>query len=77
MLNEELTKSAFSLKAGEVSRVLDIGDTFYLLQSEAKKGGLQKPFKEVRDEIEKHLIQQERQKLRQEWLQKLRKKAFI
>jgi parvulin-like peptidyl-prolyl isomerase len=77
VLNEELTKAAFSLKAGEVSRVLDIGDTYYLLFAEAKKAGTQKPFKEVRDEIEKHLTQQERQKLRQEWLQKLRKKAFI
>ncbi len=77
VLNEELTRAAFSLKAGEISRVLDIGDTYYLLFSEAKKGGTQRPFKDVRDEIEKHLIQQERQKLRQEWLQKLRKKAFI
>jgi peptidyl-prolyl cis-trans isomerase SurA len=65
------------LKAGEVSRVLDIGDTYYLLFAEAKKAGTQRPFKEVRDEIEKRLIQLERQKLRQEWLQKLRKKAFI
>jgi parvulin-like peptidyl-prolyl isomerase len=77
VLNEDLTKAAFSLKAGEVSRVLDIGDTYYLLFAEAKKAGTQRPFKEVRDEIEKRLIQQERQKLRQEWLSKLRKKAFI
>jgi len=76
-LNEELTKAAFSLKAGDVSRVLDISDTYYLLYSEAKKGGNQRPFTEVRDEIEKLIIQQERQKLRLEWLQKLRKKAFI
>ena len=77
VLNEDLTKAAFSLKAGEVSRVLDIGDTYYLLFAEAKKSGTQRPFKEVRDEIEKRLIQMERQKLRQEWLEKLRKKAFI
>ncbi len=77
VLNEDLTKAAFSLKAGEVSRVLDIGDTYYLLFAEAKKSGTQRPYKEVRDEVEKRLIQLERQKLRQEWLQKLRKKAFI
>jgi peptidyl-prolyl cis-trans isomerase SurA len=77
VLNEDLTKAAFSLKAGEVSRVLDIGDTYYLLFAEAKKTGTQRPFKEVRDEIEKRLIQMERQKLREEWLTKLRKKAFI
>jgi parvulin-like peptidyl-prolyl isomerase len=77
VLNEELTKAAFSLKPGEVSRVLEIGDAYYLLWAEAKKPGIQKPFKEVREDIEKMLIQQERQKLRQEWLLKLRKKAFI
>jgi len=76
-LNPELTKAAFSLKAGEVSRVLDIGDTYYLLNAEAKKGGTVRPYKEVRDDIEKLLLQQDRQKLRQEWLLKLRKKAFI
>lgn len=76
-LNENLTKAAFSLKPGEVSRVLDIGDTYYILWSEAKKPGTQRPFKDVRDEIEKRLIQAERQKLREDWLQKLRKKAFI
>jgi parvulin-like peptidyl-prolyl isomerase len=77
VLNEELTKAAFSLKAGEMSRVLDIGDTYYLLFAEAKKAGTQQPFKDVRDDIERRLIQQERQKLREEWLAKLRKKAFI
>jgi peptidyl-prolyl cis-trans isomerase SurA len=76
-LNEELTKAVFALKAGEVSRVLDISDSYYLLWAEAKKAGVQQPFKAVRDDIEKRLIQQERQKLRQDWLEKLRKKAFI
>jgi len=77
VLNEELTKAAFALKAGEMSRVLEIGDTYYLLMVEARKPGTQRAYKEVRDEIEKRLIQQERQKLRQDWLLKLRKKAFI
>lgn len=76
-LNDELTKAAFSLKPGELSRVLEIGNSYYLLLDEAKKPGTQKPFKEVRGDIEKMMIQQERQKLRQEWLLKLRKKAFI
>ena len=36
-----------------------------------------KPLKDVRPEIEKTLLQGERQKQQQEWLLKLRKKAFI
>jgi peptidyl-prolyl cis-trans isomerase SurA len=76
-LNEQLTKAAFALKPGEVSEVIEVGEAYYLLLVEAKKPGTVRPMKEVRDEIEKRLTQQERQRLRQEWLQKLRKKAFI
>ena len=76
-LNEQLTKAAFALKPGQISELIELGETYYLLLVEAKKPATQRPFKEVRDEIEKRLIQQERQKLRQEWLQKLRKKAYV
>lgn len=76
-LNEDLTKAAFSLKPGEVSKVVEIGETYYLMLVEARKPGTQRPLKEIRDEIEKRVQQQDRQKLRAEWLAKLRKKAFI
>ncbi len=76
-LNEVLTKAAFSLKPGEVSPVVEYADTYYLLFVEAKKAAKVTPLKDVRDEIDKRLTQQERQKLREDWLQKLRKKAFI
>lgn len=76
-LNEELTKAAFSLKPGEVSKVLEMGDNYYLLYSEARKKTTTKPIAEVREEIEKKLLQTERQKLQQKWLDGLRKKAFI
>lgn len=76
-LNETLTKAAFALKPGEVSPVIELADTYFLLYVEAKKPPTVKPLKDVRDEIEKRLLQQERQKVRNEWLSKLRKKAFI
>lgn len=76
-LNEVLTKAAFALKPGEVSPVIEYADTYYLLYVEAKKPAKVTPLKDVRDDIDKRLMQQERQKLREEWLQKLRKKAFI
>ena len=76
-LNEVLTKAAFALKPGEVSPVIEYADTYYLLYVEAKKPAKITPLKDVRDDIEKRLMQQERQKLREEWLAKLRKKAFI
>lgn len=76
-LNESLTKAAFALKAGEVSRILEMGGSFYLLYSEARKPSVTKPLEEVRPEIEKRLLQEERQKAQQEWMKKLRKKAYI
>ena len=76
-LNEQLTKTAFSLKAGETSPVLQIGDSFYILFVEARKNASIKPMAEVREEIERNLIQQERMKAQQRWIDTLRRKAYI
>jgi parvulin-like peptidyl-prolyl isomerase len=76
-LNETLTKEAFKLKPGQVSQIIDIDGNYYLLYCEAKKAGTTRPLSEVRDEIEKKLIQEDRQKQQREWLDKLRSKAYI
>jgi len=76
-LNEQLTNIAFNLKPGQMSNVVDSGDNYYLLFVEAKKNGGVKPLKDVRDEIEKKLLQDERQDLQEKWMAKLRKKAYI
>ncbi|MHA3773626.1 peptidylprolyl isomerase [Verrucomicrobiota bacterium sgz303538] len=76
-LNESLAKVAFNLKPGEVSKIIELSGSYYLLFCEAKKATVVKPFTEVRDELEKKLVQTERQKAQEEWLSKLRKKAYI
>jgi peptidyl-prolyl cis-trans isomerase SurA len=76
-LNESLTKVAFALKPGEISPVIELGGTYYLLHCEAKKAASVKPLRELHEEIEKSLLQSERQQQQQEWLQKLRRKAYI
>ena len=76
-LNEQLTNVAFSLRPGEVSPVVTIGNTHYILMVEAKKNAAVKPIGDVREEIEKNLIQQERLKTQNRWLDSLRQKAFI
>lgn len=76
-LNEELTKAAFSLKAGETGPVMQIGDSYYILYCEARKNAAVKPMAEVREEIERNLIQQERMKAQQRWIDTLRRKAYI
>ena len=76
-LNESLAKIAFGMKAGQVSPVIDLGNSYYLLYVEAKKNAAVKPLAEVRDDIQSKLIQQERQKRQEQWIEKLRKKAYI
>lgn len=77
MLNETLTKAAFSLKPGQVSRVIELGDNYYLLYVEAKKSAVVKPLSQVRGEIEGKLLQESRQKLQEKWIEGLRQKAYI
>lgn len=76
-LNESLTKVAFKLKPGQVSPAIDLGGSYYLLYVEAKKNASAKPMSEVHDDIEKKLLQVERQRLQQKWLESLRQKAYI
>ena len=76
-LNEKLTQAAFALKAGGISPVIHIGDSFYILYVEARKNSSVKPLGEVRDEIELNLMQQERMKVQQRWLDTMRQKAYI
>ena len=76
-LNEQLSSVAFSLRPGQVSPVVKLADSYYILLVEAKKNASVKPMPEVRDEIEKNLIQQERMKVQQRWIDTLRAKAYI
>jgi peptidyl-prolyl cis-trans isomerase SurA len=76
-LNEKLTNVAFSLRPGEVSPVIAIDNTYYIIMVEAKRNATVKPIGDVRDEIEKNLIQQERTKAQERWLDTLRQKAYI
>jgi peptidyl-prolyl cis-trans isomerase SurA len=76
-LNEQLASVAFTLKPGQVSPVVKLGESYYIMLVEAKKNASVKPIGEVRDEIERNLIQQERMKAQQRWLDTLRAKSYI
>jgi parvulin-like peptidyl-prolyl isomerase len=76
-LNETLAKVAVGLKPGQTSRPVLMGNSAYLLFCEEKKSRTVLGFEESRDTIEKVMISQERQKAQEEWIAKLRKKAYI
>ena len=76
-LSPDMEKVVFSLKKGKVSDIIELNQTFYILLAEDRKDGVTKPLKDVRNQIENYLLQQERQKMQQGWIERLRKKAYI
>ena len=72
-----LEKVAFNLPVGRISNIIEFNSNFYLLKVEEKKGGATPSLAQVRDQIEKKLIQQEAQNLQEKWLASLRSKAYI
>jgi parvulin-like peptidyl-prolyl isomerase len=76
-LRKELSDVAFSLKAGEHSGIIETEDGFYILKVEEVKPAHIRPLHEVRDDIEKKLLTAEKQRLQQQWIDRLKAKAFI
>ncbi len=76
-LAPELSQVAFSLKPGEISKVVELGGNHYIMKVEARQGGEAKPLKDVRNEIEARLRQEQAQELQEHWLASLRSKAYI
>jgi parvulin-like peptidyl-prolyl isomerase len=76
-LNDTLTKIAFSLKPGQVSDVVPLAGSYYLLYVQEKKPEVVQPISAVHDDIENKLMEQERMDAQQKWLAGLRKKAYI
>ena len=77
VLRKELSEIAFALAAGQHSHVIETADGYYLLQVDAVKPTHAKPLTEVRDEIEKILLQQQRTKMQESWVKQLRSKAYV
>lgn len=77
-LQKELADVAFSLKPGEVSKVVQTPDGWcYLMQAEDVRHAQLKSLGEVRDQIEGTLKLEERARLEKQWLAKLKKKTFV
>ncbi len=76
-LRPEIRDAAFKLKPGQHSRILTTDDGYYILRVEDVKRSSVQSMSDVRAQIEKTLIQEERQRLQQEWIDSLRSKAFI
>lgn len=76
-LKKELSDVAFSLKAGQVSGVIEQPEGAYILLVEEARISYTRPLEDVRDEIERDLRGIERARLMKNWVDKLKAKNFV
>ena len=72
-----LEQVAFSLRPGKISNVVEVGGNYYIMKVDERRGGVTKPLAAVRSEVEKKLLQEDAQRLQENWLASLRQKATI
>lgn len=77
VLRPELSNIAFSLKAGDLSDVIETPEAFYIMLVEEVKPEHYKSLGEVREEIERILLNNERDRLQKQYVQRLKKKTFV
>jgi peptidyl-prolyl cis-trans isomerase SurA len=77
VLRKELAEVAFALKPGELSGVIDTSQAIYIMLVEEKRTTHTQPLSIVREDIEKTLIIQERERLQKQYIEKLKQKIFF
>jgi len=76
-LRRELAEVVAALKTGGVSEVIETADELYILRIEGRKDVSVVPFSEVQALIEQDLKRKEGERLYAEWIQRLRKGAYV
>ncbi len=66
-----------TLEGADTGSERHIGDVFYIVLVEEKSPAHIRPLSEVRDEIEKTLLTQARDKLRKRWIETVKSKTFV
>jgi len=77
VMREELSNVAFTLQPGQRSQIIETDTACYLMLVEDKRSEHFKTLGEVRDQIDKDLLEQERNRLEKQWIDKLKKKTFV
>lgn len=76
-LKSELADTAFALKPGQHSGIVELPEACYIMLVEDIRSAHVSPLKEVRDEIERTLKSEEKTRLHRRWIERLKKKSFI
>lgn len=77
VLRTELTEAAFALQPGQRSPIIEVGETCYLLLVEGVKANHVQTLPEVREQIQQTLETTERERLRKQWMARLKAKSFV
>lgn len=77
VLRKEFADAIATLKPGQRTGVIELSDACFILQVEEVKAAQVRPLSEVRDEIERTLLNQERARLQKQYVERLKKKAFV
>ena len=77
VLREDLSAAAFALNEGQMSEVIQKDEGSYLILVEERQEPRPKPLKSVREEIEKALLAEERNRLKAEWIERLKEVSFV
>lgn len=76
-VNQALVPDINKLKPGQYSGVVETPEAFFLLLLEDRHPEHIKSLSEVREDVERTLKNQERDRLRRQWLDRLRAKTYI
>jgi peptidyl-prolyl cis-trans isomerase SurA len=76
-LRDELSAAAFLLEISEYSDPITMGDQVFILYAEDKRDEGIQPLNEVRDRIEEILASQLARQAQQQWIERLRREAYI
>lgn len=74
---EEFSKVAFALEKGQASEPIVLPEGFYILFAEDRRHAGIQPIDEVRDMIERLLVQQMGRANQERWLERLRRNGYI
>jgi len=73
----EFEEVIFSLHEGEISEIIRTPNGLHIVKVDAVSKGDQRPFSEIRAEVERRVMQEKMEKRFREWTNELRDKAFI
>lgn len=76
-LNGAAAERTFSLEAGQITEVLEVGEGFAVVQIEDIRPGQVPPLEEIRREVTSALLQAKKQEIREAFLKQLRDHAEI